>query len=238
MRLIITLEPLVDLDYDYIKKHTLQGLIYSLLSDTGYKSLHESNRFKFFCFSDIFPIGDFRRGEQKRLLVSSPDKGFINALHDSIKDKKLVDIGHYSFKLSSRKVELGLKRRFITGSPVVLYKDNQTNTYFSFSRDGDLSFFLDRVKENALKKYNAFYCDEFSFEGPVFDRLHFKRDVVVSNIKDGNEYIVIGSTWNLLEKLEMDREERRFYTFLMDCGLGEKNSAGFGFLNPVRGDGA
>ncbi|WP_297065841.1 CRISPR-associated endoribonuclease Cas6, partial [Thermococcus sp.] len=45
---------------------------------------------------------------------------------------------------------------------------------------------------------------------------------------------VIGSNWELLEKERIKPEERRFYRFIMDAGLGEKNSLGFGFLNPLR----
>ena len=46
--------------------------------------------------------------------------------------------------------------------------------------------------------------------------------------------VIIGSVWYLLEKFEISEEMRRFYWFLMECGLGEKNSMGFGFVNPVR----
>jgi len=64
--------------------------------------------------------------------------------------------------------------------------------------------------------------------------LRFNKEVAVKNVKGGKEFIIIGSVWYLLEKFEISEEMRRFYWFLMECGLGEKNSMGFGFVNPVR----
>lgn len=42
-------------------------------------------------------------------------------------------------------------------------------------------------------------------------------------------FLIIGTLWKNLEKFNMD--DKRFYRFLMDCGLGEKNSLGFGMVN-------
>lgn len=52
-------------------------------------------------------------------------------------------------------------------------------------------------------------------------------------VKNGVPFPVIGSNWELLEKERIKPEERKFYRFLMDVGLGEKNSLGFGFVNPI-----
>lgn len=116
----------------------------------------------------------------------------------------------------------------------MLYKDNRRNLYYSFERDRNLDFFLTRLKDNTLKKYNAFYEEALTLEENLFDRLIFKRDVAVRNIKGSSEFIIIGSVWRLLEKFRILREQRKLYAFLMDCGLGEKNSMGFGFVNPVK----
>jgi CRISPR-associated endoribonuclease Cas6 len=37
-----------------------------------------------------------------------------------------------------------------------------------------------------------------------------------------------------LEKEYVDKKERKFYKFLLDVGVGEKNSLGFGFVNPIK----
>jgi CRISPR-associated endoribonuclease Cas6 len=91
-----------------------------------------------------------------------------------------------------KKVNVTLKNPFISGSPIVLYKDNRTNLYHSFRRDGDLDFFLRRLKENAVKKYEAFYGEEAEFAESLFDRLRFNKEVAVKNVKEGKEFILIG----------------------------------------------
>ena len=68
----------------------------------------------------------------------------------------------------------------------------------------------------------------------IFDKIIFGREVVVPLKKGKNKFLIIGTTWKRLEKFKYNRDERKLYRFIMDCGLGEKNSLGFGFLNPVR----
>ncbi|AFK21713.1 putative crispr-associated protein cas6 [Pyrococcus sp. ST04] len=199
--------------------------------------MHDVPKFKFFTFSDVFRDS---RGFYT-LLISSPDREFILTLYERLKGKEKIYIGKYELRLIEvKKFSLKLKKAFQTGSPVVLYRDSRKNEYFKLHEHRDLRFFLDRLKENAEKKFNAFYGDEFYLDGPIFDRLipkirkNGKIDVYVKVIKWGVPFAVIGSNWELLEKERIKPEERKFYKFIMEAGLGEKNSLGFGFLNPIR----
>ena len=70
-------------------------------------------------------------------------------------------------------------------------------------------------------------------KGNIFDRLKFKKEVAVTLRMDNTEFIMIGTVWRSLEKFNINRENGDFYRFIMDCGLGEKNSMGFGFINPI-----
>jgi len=219
-------------------KHAVQGFIYNMLRGTEYEDRHNRRGFKFFTFSDVFRDS---KGYYS-LLIASPDSGFINALYLSLKDRDHVYIGKDEIKLVEvKKFKLKLKRAFQTGSPVVIYKDSRKNEYFKLHEHRDLLFFLQRLKENAEKKFNSFYGDEFHLEGLIFDRVipkvrkNGKVDVYVKVVKNGVPFPVIGTNWELLEKERIKPEERRFYRFIMDCGLGEKNSLGFGFLNPIKG---
>jgi CRISPR-associated endoribonuclease Cas6 len=236
MRLIVKFIPLENFAFDEVCKHTLQGFIYSALKGSDFDGLHDAPKFKFFCFSDIFPSTEFIEGEIKNIIISSPDSGFITSLYKSLREKKgELRLNTYKIKIvEMKKFYINLKNRFISGSPIVLYKDNRRNIYYSFRRDGDTEFFLTRLKENALKKYNVYFNDDFVLEGEIFDNFEFKKEVAVRNFKGGREFIVIGNVWNLLEKYKINKDERKFYNFIMDCGLGEKNSMGFGFINPLK----
>ena len=235
MRLVVTLEPRQAAAEGLVTKHAVQGYIYAALRSTPYDAIHDKRQFKYFCFSDLFPIGDFVEGERKTLIVSSPDPAFIDLLARALEAQVDGHVGGVRVCLAGVKVaKPPLSREFITGSPVVLYKDNKANQYFSLQKDKDMQFFLKRIKENALKKFNSYYQGELAIEGDLFDRLVFRKEVVVHDSKEGVPFVFIGSTWSLLAKDFMPRHLREFYAFLMDCGLGEKNSLGFGFLNPVR----
>jgi len=86
-----------------------------------------------------------------------------------------------------------------------------------------------------VKKYQIYYNDpEFQLSGKIFDTIEFRKEVAVHNRKQGKEFIHIGTLWKKLEKEYINKEERRFYHFIMESGLGEKNSMGFGFLNPIQ----
>lgn len=122
--------------------------------------------------------------------------------------------------------------KFITSTPIVLYEDNLCNKFFSFKNYGDLNFFWDRLKDNSIKKYNAYMGDDFFLEGNLFKNFEFGREVSVRIVKNNKSFIMIGSLWKELD-IEINNKNKNFYKFLLDCGLGEKNSLGFGMLNDI-----
>ena len=156
MRLLITFTPTTGINYNAINKHTIQGMIYSLLKNTEYGEYHNIKRFKFFTFSDIFPLGNFIPKERKNLLISSPDPKFIRSIKNDLKERDYLKLGSWKIEITSYKtITLKPKNRFISGSPIVLYKDNRKNLYFSFKRDNDLNFFVERLKDNACLLYTS-----------------------------------------------------------------------------------
>jgi len=236
MRVKVTFSANEEIAYDSITKHTIQGFIYNLLRGTPYEAKHNTPGFKFFTFSDIFPSGPIIRShEPKNLIISSPDREFISVLYEQLKPLTEIKLGPYYFQvLDVKRFNLKLSKRFITGSPIVLYKENRRGIYFSFKREPNLQFFLWRLQDNALKKYNAYYGVDYKLPGLIFDKIVFRKEVALPVRTKTKSFIVIGSLWEALEKVKYTKDELSFYSFIMDCGLGEKNSLGFGFINPVR----
>lgn len=232
MRLILKFKPENDFSYDSINKFTLQGFIYSLLQGTPFSNYHDVNGFKYFSFSNIFPISSFNTGKIKNLIISSPKKGFIKTLKSSLIKRDYFYLGKQRMNLDNVAIfQPKLKRRFINSTPIVLYEDNLKNRYYSLKNTNDFSFFLDRLKDNALKKFNAYNDLDYYFDGNLFDQFEFNREVAVRVKKADKMFLIIGTLWKNLEKFNMD--DKRFYNFIMDCGLGEKNSLGFGMINPM-----
>jgi len=241
MRLLLTFRPTEDAPAESVNKHTVQGLIYAHLKDTEYWRRHDEARFKFFTFSDVFPPGDFRAGEEKSLLVSSPDDSFIEVLHERLGERDYFYLGRFKAELAGlKKFSLRPTGRFVTGSPVVVRSMNaERRGFFSFYHERSLEYFVTRLTENALKKYRVFTGEEFELDGPLFDRMvprirrNGRVDVYVRVRMHGASFLIPGSTWKLLEK-RITPSNRDFYAFVMDAGIGELNSLGFGFLNPLR----
>ncbi len=232
MRLLITFEPIDKASYYDINKYDIQGFIYNLLRESDdFSEFHDIQGFKFFSFSNIFPVSDFERNSLKKLIISSPNNEFLYALQNVLGEKTDFRLNKYKMELlKSKLLKDNFKPNFISATPIVLYEDNQSNKYYSFKQSPDFNFFFNRIKDNALKKYNAFYGDEFELTGDLFTNFEFVREVSVRVKKNDNWFIIIGSLWKNL-KFELNKDNKKFYKFLFNNGIGEKNSLGFGFLN-------
>lgn len=235
IRLIFEFKSLNNCNYSDITKHDIQGFIYSLLkNDLIFQNYHDVIGFKFFNFSNIFPISDFKEGSIKKLIISSPNEKFIYSIRDALNSLENLHLSKMDISVESVKVfnpkNLG---KFISSTPVVLFEDNTSNKYYSFKNNPDFDFFFSRLKDNAVKKYNAYTGDEFHLDNDLFTSFELNREVSVRVNKKNNYFVIIGSLWKSLE-FDINKENRKFYKFLLDTGLGEKNSLGFGMLNDVR----
>ncbi|MEO0270100.1 MAG: CRISPR-associated endoribonuclease Cas6, partial [candidate division WOR-3 bacterium] len=67
----------------------------------------------------------------------------------------------------------------------------------------------------------------------LFEQFKFKKEVCNHVIIKGKEYKVIGSIWEFMFSY-FDNEQKKILEFGVDCGFGERNSFGFGFINVMR----
>ena len=65
MRILLELEALNDQNiWDASEYHKVQGFVYDkLIANTKYRGMHDSNTYKFFCFSNIFPSTLVKSGQ-------------------------------------------------------------------------------------------------------------------------------------------------------------------------------
>lgn len=222
---MIKFEPKQFIRYLDIDKYTVQGFIYSILAkDLLFSDFHNQMGFKFFNFSNIFPVSDFEKNSLKKLIISSPNDDLIKALYNQLKNRESFYLKNY--KMEILKVELLRGKycsKFITSTPIVLFEDNKSNRYYSFKQNPDFNFFFERLKDNAVKKYNAFYDCDFSLDSELFTNFEFGREVSIRLVKNNNKFIIIGSLWKNLE-FNLTSHNKDFYRFLFENGLGEKNS--------------
>jgi CRISPR-associated endoribonuclease Cas6 len=126
MRLLIKLKAAKQFAYDLRYHHKLQGVIYKTIKETEYASLHDKKGYKFFCFSNIFPLSRdmiIREGEVKNILISSPDKFFIKMLRNKLDSQKIVNIGEMQFEIqdiSQLGVNLNKNTALISATPIII----------------------------------------------------------------------------------------------------------------------
>ncbi len=196
--------------------------------------MHDYKYFKYFNFSNIFPITDFKIGEEKELIVSSPSNAFIKILKERLEEIGEIKIKNYRFEINKLKTfKLNISKKYIASTPIVLYKDNKKGIFFSIKKGDPIEFFIERITDNLRKKYELFFNKKMEMDEPLFDLIKIKKSVTIHLKKRGKEFIFIGTIAEFY--LEYFRKRKSgIYRFMMETGLGEKNSLGFGFINPIR----
>ena len=260
MRLLINLRAAKNQSYESLYHHKLQGFVYGLLRDSGFGGLHDKRGYKFFCFSNIFPIKDIMgAGEAFNLIISAPNAELISsvesALGNILADAEAkggaanvnVNIGEMSFEVVGfKKLETKLNRkslRVLTATSVIIRipernyersgipEDERKAMYVYWRPKYSFEAFLKQLSENLIKKFNDFYGTKLR-EYELFEQFMFRRTTATKVVIDGREYVMVGSVWEFVWSY-MDEMQRRVIEFGLDAGFGERNSLGFGFVNKV-----
>lgn len=244
MRILLKLRAKGDYAYDPTMNHKIQGFIYRCVGDSFFGGLHERLGPKYFCFSNIFPIGSIRKNDEVNLIISSPITQLIQVLKMRIQQLEDINIGEYSFKLSTLKlIRMDVQSRLdlITGTPVVIrlpksrykeYKIKSRRQYEYWKETMPLNIFIDAVEENFIKKYNSFHGTNIE-KAQLFERYEFKKEVGTVIRISGEDSVIVGSIWKF-STVYIDRKNTQLFSFLLDTGLGEMNSLGYGFLNKIK----
>jgi CRISPR-associated endoribonuclease Cas6 len=251
MRIFLKLKSTKNCDYDLKYFHKLQGFVYRLLRDTDYGILHDKKGYKFFCFSNIFPIGNVKVGEERNLIISSPDRVFIKLLEEKIRkmmdDNAKINIGEYEFEIedvSTFRVKLRKNINLVSATPIVVripeknYErynipvEFRKRRYVYWRPQYSFEAFLKQLEENLIKKYNEFHKTDFEIES-IFEVLKFDKPVVNHVIIKGKEKVIIGSIWQF-QFSYLNLEQKKILEFGIDAGFGERNSLGFGFMNVME----
>lgn len=251
MRILIDLRAMKDQGYESMYHHKLQGFVYGLLRDLGFEMLHDKTGYKFFCFSNIFPIGDMNAGERSKLIIASPNEALIGslagALETIVADSSAVNIGEMSFEVVAvKKLKLsigGTGLRVLTATPVTLRiparnyerygipEAERKPRYVYWRPKYAFDAFLKQLSENLIKKYNEFYATKLK-DYDLFEQFKYRRATATKVVIDGREYVLVGSMWEFVWSF-MDETQRRVIEFGLDTGFGERNSLGFGFVNKI-----
>jgi len=246
MRLLVSFQALGDWAYGLRYHHKLQGFLYGLLEGTIYSGLHDRRGYKFFCFSNLFPPEDAREGETRRLLISSPNVNFIQVLEDRLGKVDVAHIGDGSFRVVEvKRLEPQVWERcaLVSGTPIVMripkerYGEygivpEKPYPYVYWRKQYSFAAFVKQLEDNLRKKYKEYHEGEPTTD-PIFEQFVFKKQVCNHVILDGREVKVFGSNWEFTFNY-LSNKQQKIIQFGLDCGFGELNSMGFGFMNMVK----
>jgi len=232
------------LDFQYYYK--IQGFIYSLLRNSSFEDLHNKKGYKFFCFSNIFARAT-TKDSSYYLIIASPSSRFLEQITYQLKKMTEyqipIEIGKSILELQDFGVipnkNLIFPLRIITGSPIIIriplnkFEEQSENLarYASiyWRSSHPLYLFIDALELNLKKKYHEFTDSQINGRR-LFKDFKFKKQVS-TKLQLGNTKIVfIGTMWEFVFSEIISREVQ---LFALDCGLGERNSLGFGFMNVI-----
>ncbi len=242
MRLLLTMKSLQNHKMNFEYHGKIQGFVYSFLKNSNFDQLHDKKGYKFFCFSNVFRS---KNSDNYHLIISSPNIELINYIYEEIKkiiDKRmLVSIDSLFLVIKVIKIpEKNLKYplTIITQSPIILRihvskyygKISHTAPYKSilWRSDHPVNLFIDALEDNMKKKYTDFTGKQIKKQ--IFERYDFKKQVSTKIEQESSKVPIIGSLWEIEFSAAISSDIQKF---ALDCGLGERNSLGFGFVNPV-----
>jgi len=226
------------LDYNYYLQSFLYNSISpelaSFLHDKGFE--HEKRSFRMFTFSRLMGRYEIKEGRitftmPVRLVISSPLDRFVSELANTMltsKGLKLcgedIDVEELSV-LERPEIKSRMRIRMVT--PLVAYStlltpDGRKKTYYYNPSEPE---FTELTDNNLRKKHEAFYG-----KAPRARKLSLRPlgrpEEKIVRYRDN---VIKGYTGTFL----MDGN-RRLLELAYDCGLGSKNSQGFGMFEVLH----
>jgi len=229
--------------YNY--NHILSAIIYRKISDLDLAAkLHFSKDFKFFTFSQIYAPnwkrtnrGIISRDGKLEFYISSPNDELIKSLVEGHLENSEVDFK--GDKLLVEQIELLKKPDFNKNGKTLKMKTmSPVMTRIKREVDGKLKVwdlgpgderFYEGIQKNLINKYVAFYGD---YDGDRWVKIRPDMNSAKRRRIDikGNYHRCF------MMNFEMEADVR-LVEFAYDCGLGEKNSMGFGMVGMNNGGG-
>ncbi len=233
--IILTIEPERELILPLSHYHALQGLVYELISYDPTLSMELHNKkngktdaLKLFCFSDLY--GKYRYSDRTRT-YPGPFRFEIRSAEDIIIDTTAERIKHdsiimvdgcvcrvtelYTYSKSFFEACLNLHMN----TPITVYRADSDKKRRYYAPDEDE--FYEIVTSNLKKKFSLIYGREYDGELRISCLSPGKCRHVVARYK-GEIINAYYGDFHIEASSEMQ-------AVAFHCGLGSKNSIGFGF---------
>jgi CRISPR-associated endoribonuclease Cas6 len=262
MRIKITLETSGNRTVPINSNHFISAAIYDYLSESdiefstklhfGYHTLSKKD-FKFFTFSRLeIPRKIINDSEIKilskeiYLYISSPWNEFIQNFINGMLNLGVFRLGNKTFDITKIETLKNDIKRYENTNDYIYFKclsplvittkkeyQGELKKYY-YKPDDDHSEIVDKIKNNLINKYEAFYGKkpenhDFNMEFNKDYLLSGKAKVLSHYIKDDKDIKIPSILCPFKIKGNYD-----IIFFGYECGFGEMNSAGFGMVDIIE----
>lgn len=222
--------------------HILSAIIYKNIADLDLAyDLHSSSSFKFFTFSQIniskrqmIKEGFISLNGSISFLISSPNDYLVKSIVEGALDNLEIDFSGQ--KLFIEKIELlkehefKKKMNFTTLSPVTARVKKEIDGELKIRDLAPGEEFFNKLEKNLIKKFCEFnHLEETDKKIKIYSEMR--------NVKRKRIKIPKGPQTTFHRAYMMDfvlDGDEDLIKFAYECGLGEKNSMGFGMLKVVQ----
>lgn len=246
---MLGLTTLRDIEYQNDYHHKLRGRILKGIKGTEFKNLHDKNTVKF-NFSNPFPRKNYNEGEEANVIVSSPHDAMINILAEHFRTNTEFNIGEMPFRVDKvarfstdvgepmtegkLKSSVGLNLKISDEEMEEYQVGNSYMSNPSWEPDFGMELFKKKIVETTCWKLDEIYTnkhpnpDNFTdlFQAVELGRV-FPTEIPI-NKNYTETLLAVQTTFDY--QIEND-QHRRWLNTLVDCGIGNRNPYGFGFMN-------
>jgi CRISPR-associated endoribonuclease Cas6 len=241
-----------DAAYQNDYHHKLRGRIWDALDGTQYDQRHDEDKQPGFAYSNPFPPHDMQEGDDRKLLVASPEEELLANIAADLLEEPELNIGEMPFhvddvtSLSPDVGEPGTRGTIETGTGLLVrIPPWRCEEYGIDHPGGDTAVFWrpehsmaplrKQLEDNLDQKHDRFAHDHLpgpsDVDGDLFDGYELLKTFAVPvTVTEGQEMTYVLSKWKF-EYTVRDDHHRRHLNLALDCGLGERNSLGLGFVN-------
>lgn len=254
MRVLARLTARAETAYDNTYHHKLRGRVWRALRDTRFESRHETNDPPGFSYSNPFPPRDMEAGDNRTLLVASPNEELLAHVAADLLDDRELNIGEMPFRVTDLSDldpdvgEPGTSGTLETGTGLLVrIPPWRCDEYGIDHPGGDTAVFWrpehtmeplrNQLEMNLDKKHGLFMPDYLpgpsDVDGELFDEYELLKTFAIPvTVTEGEQQTFVLSKWRFGYTVR-DDDHRRHLNLALNCGLGERNSLGFGFVNII-----
>lgn len=251
-RILCHLTARADTAYDNAYHHKLRGRLWRALEGTAYDKLHSQDGPPGFVMSNPFPPRSVREGDDRKLLVASHDEELLAHIASDLLDDRELNVGEMPFHvdrvtpIETDVGEPGTSGIIEAGTGVLVrIPAHRCEKYGIDHPGGDTSVFwrpehtmqpfATQIAANLDRKHNLFVEDYLpgpsDRDGNLFNDLELiKTFSIPVTVTTGQTMTYVLSKWRF-GYIVRDDHHRRHLNLALDCGIGERNSLGLGFVN-------